>query len=152
LCRWIDIYFFWDSKLFGWTVLIIGGISYLIDNEEVRESQNKKTIGNKIGIGFLSFVLIVGTFFNLSTRLFSDAYRVATNYIVNDRTINEELGAISGFSIVSLGSIQTETNSQGEFGVAVFEFTAKGEKKFKDLTIQLIKNPENPDWKVEYVE
>jgi hypothetical protein len=152
LCRWFDLYFFWDSKSIGWMFLLIGAISYLFDNIEIRENQNKKTIWNKIGIGFLSFILIVGTIFSVSIRLFSDAYEVATNYIVTDSSLKEQLGIVNGFSIMTSGSIQTETNSEGEFGFAVFELTAKGDKKFKDLTIQLVKNPENPNWRVEQVE
>jgi hypothetical protein len=149
LCRWFSIYFFWDSKSIGWTLLLIGTISYLIDNIAIRDSQNKKTILNKIGIGLLSFIIVVGAIFSISVRLFSDSYDVATDFIKNDNSLKEELGGINGFSLVTTGSIQTETNSEGEFGLADFELTAKGEKKFKDLTIQLIKNPDNPNWKVE---
>jgi hypothetical protein len=151
-CRWFDVYFFWDSKSIGWTLLLIGGISFLVENMEVRESQDKKTIWNKIGIGLLSFIVIVGMIFSISIRFISDSYKVATNYIVNDNSIKEELGIVNGFSLVTTGSVQTETNSEGEFGFAVFELTVKGDKKFKDITIQLIKNPENPNWKVESVE
>jgi hypothetical protein len=152
MCRWLEVYFFWDSKSIGWILLMIGGICYLIDNIEIRESQNRRTIWNKIAIGLLSFILAVVTVFSVSMRLFSDAYQVATNYIVNDNFLKEELGTINGFSIITSGSIQTETNSEGEFGFAVFELTANGDRKFKDLTIQLIKNPENPFWKVQVVE
>jgi hypothetical protein len=54
---------------------------------------------------------------------------------------------------VTTGSIQTvSAKPGGEFGFAAFELTAKGGTKFKDLTIKLIKNPENPNWKVELVE
>jgi hypothetical protein len=139
LCRWCDFYFLWDNKSFGWAILLIGAIMYLIDNIHTRESQNRKTIWNRIGIGFLSFILIVGAIFSISIRLFSDAYDAATTYIVNDTTIKEQLGTVSGFSIVTSGSIQTETNSDGEFGLAVLELTAKGDKKFKDLTISIDK-------------
>jgi len=152
LCRWFDLYFFWDSKSIGWTVLLIGVISYLIDNIETRENQNKKTTLNKVGIDLLSFVLIAGTIFSISFRLFSDAYKVATNYLENDSSTRKQLGTVTGFGAMPSGSIQTETNSSGEFGFAVFQLTIKGEKKFKDVTVQLIKNPENPDWKVEQVE
>ncbi len=152
LSRLLNIYFFWDSKSIGWSLLLIAIISYLVDNIAVRESQNKKTILNKIGIGLLSFFVVVVLIFSVSVKLFSDSYDVATNHIKNDYSLREELGEIKGFSLLTSGSIQTETNSDGEFGYAAFELTANGEKKFKDVTIQLIKNPENPSWKVESME
>jgi hypothetical protein len=152
LCRWLDIYFFWDSKSIGWALLIVGGIGFLVSNIETRENQNRKTTWNKIGIGLLSFILGVGTIFSASIRLFSDAYGVATNYIQNDRSLKAQLGNVNGFSMVTTGSIQTQTNFKGKSGFAVFELTAMGDKKFKDLRIQLIKNPESPNWEVERVE
>jgi hypothetical protein len=148
LCRLLSIYFFWDSRAIGWVLILIGITFFLVDNMEARDEQAKNTVANKVGIGLLIFAGIALVGFNISTRIFSDVYDIATRYIADDQDLKREIGEVKGFGILTTGSIQVESNSYAEYGYAVFNFTLRGDYKYKDVTIELAKSPESPQWNV----
>ena len=43
LCRLLNIYFFWDSKPFGWIMLATGLIGFFIDLKKILEAQKKSS-------------------------------------------------------------------------------------------------------------
>jgi hypothetical protein len=148
LCRWFDLYFFWDSKSLVWDFLIITGISWIYDNMKNREQQKLQTTWNKVGIGILGFRLALGIFVSVYIRLFSETYSIATNYVRNDKSLQQELGTITGFGLHASGNWATEQNAKGKFESATFYFIVKGENKFRDITVHLSKDSEHPDWEV----
>jgi len=111
-------------------------------------SKRKTLFANKVGIGLLIFAGIALVGFNISTRIFSDVYDIATRYIADDQDLKREIGEVKGFGILTTGSIQVESNSYAEYGYAVFNFTLRGDYKYKDVTIELTKSPESPQWNV----
>jgi len=151
-CRWVGLNFFWDSKSIGWTILYLFAISYLYDNIQSRRSQNKTTIPHKVGIGVFFLLSTYVVVFSIWARFFSDAYEAATNYVENEPSIQKELGKIVRFSIITTGTVQTETTIVGDFGYAIFNLTTEGKNMSKDMKIKLRKNPETSVWDVDSVD
>lgn len=151
LCRLIGIYFFWESKSIGWTLLFIGLIGFLSNRIKNKITEKKKTLLEKIGIGIIIFILLVQTIL-VTVIPFTDAYSVAKTYLTNDNSFKTEIGNITGFGLIPTGGIQKTTDSSGEYGSATINLTVKGDKKFKDITIYVVKNADSPDWKVEGIE
>jgi hypothetical protein len=115
LARLIELYFFWDSKSIGWTVLFIGLIGFLSNRIKFKKSENEKAISEKIGIGFIIFILFVQTIL-MVIILFTDAYSVIKFYVKNDTRLKSQLGNIISFGLISTGGIQKTTDSNGEYG------------------------------------
>ncbi len=141
LCRILKIYFFWDSKTIGWTVLFIALLSYWIDLRRTRKQRGKKIIWVTLGIFFLLFglVLLPVVVFILKT---SEPYGAATNYLKSDPGIIDEIGNVRGFGLIPTGSVQTTTVNGVESGYAIFELIVRGDKKIMDVTIELEKDPD----------
>lgn len=151
LCRLMAIYFFWESKSLGWAILLIGIIGLLSDRIKSNDDQNKKSIGEKIGIGILVFILFVQGIV-VAVTPFSDAYESTKDYIKNDDALKRELGEIQGFVLIPRGRFQKTTDSSGEYGNAEINLTIKGEKKYRDIVVYVAKTTDSPDWKVESLE
>jgi hypothetical protein len=146
-CRIAQINFFWESKALGWAILLIALIGLLSDRITIISEREKNTILEKIGIGFLAFVVIVQTIL-ITVIPFSNAYEAAKTYIINNEDLRNELGEIRGFGLMTTGAIQKTTDSSGEYGNAEIKLTIKGEKKFKDVVVFVLKNVDSKDWEV----
>jgi hypothetical protein len=147
LCRQIGLNFFWESKSIGWTLLYIGAIGFLVRRIKIKKTEKKRTLLEKIGIGILIFILLIQA--GLIAMLpFTDAYPIAKAYLVNDAKLKNEIGNITGFGLTPSGGIQEKKDASGEYGSVTINFIVKGDKKFKDVTIYVVKNPDSPEWKV----
>jgi hypothetical protein len=146
LSRMLNIYFFWDSKAFGWICLFIALISRLFELSKAKRIQGKRTVWLTILISFLTLGLLILPFviFLLKT---SDAYFAAVDYLKTDEQIKNEVGNIKGFGLITTGQSQTITINGVESGDALFNLTIEGNKRYKDVTIQLRKTSET-DWMV----
>jgi hypothetical protein len=151
LCRLIGINFFWESKSLGWAILLVGLIGLLSDRIGIKDDEKKKALPEKIGIGFLVFILFVQCILVVIIP-FSNAYESAKTYIKDSDILKHELGEIQGFGLIPTGGIQKITDSSGEYGSAEINLTVKGEKKFKDIVVYVIKTADSPEWKVESFE
>lgn len=150
LCRIADFYFFWESKIIGWEVFLIG-IALLLYQRIISKEVNKKTTIEKIGLGVVVFIFIIQTILTV-VIINSDAYTTAKKYLTTNASLNKEIGKVVALSIIPTGSIQQTTDSEGEQGDAAISLIVKGEKKFKDVVIYVTKQPNSSDWKVEAVE
>jgi asparagine N-glycosylation enzyme membrane subunit Stt3 len=151
LCRIIGFYFFWESKLVGWFVFLIGIILFLLETIKIKKADNKETIPYKIGIGIIAFVLIFESAFMIILPR-SDAYSAATKYVLGNPEIKAEVGEIKTFTLIPIGSIEMGTNAEGSYGNAVINVLIKGDKAFKDLSIYVVKDIDKAEWVVEKVE
>ncbi len=147
LARWLSLYFFWDSKAIGGELLLVALVSLLFDNMITRKNQNRTTTWNKVGIVLLSARLVIVLISSIYIR-FTDAYSVAIGRIENDGKLREEIGVINSWGLRTGWFITTVKDGTGESGFALFKLTAEGEKEYRDLTVQVVKDPENPDWHV----
>ena len=146
LCRLFEIYFFWESMILGWTLLIVSIIGLLQLRIQTKKAQDKKTTSEKIFTGILLFV-ITFTFgwFILVPQM--DSYKVAKEYLLTDKYISNEIGEVSSIVLLPAGSISTSSRSAGTTGQAELNFIVKGKLKFKDINVQLYKKV-NSDWTI----
>jgi len=149
LCRVLKIDFFWDSKMVGWFVLFIALLSYWTDLRRIRISQMKSIILVTAGICILIFILVFipAIVFMLKT---SDAYGTAIEFLETDSTTKTEIGKVKGFGLIPTGAVQTTTINGVESGNATFEIIVRGDRKYKDVTIDLEKLPDSL-WTVTYL-
>jgi len=146
LSRIIPIEFFWESKSFGWGLILIGGIGILKSNIKKRKESNKKIIWNKIGIGIICFILLTQTVLIIIIPN-TDAYEVSKEYILNNTELKSEVGKIEGFGLIPTGGISVQSDSKGEIGNANINLIIKGEKAFKCVTVFTHKDY-GKDWEV----
>lgn len=59
VCRWFNIYFFWESSTVGWTLFLLFLICIMWNSMQIKKAEGRKTIGNKIGIGIIVFIFII---------------------------------------------------------------------------------------------
>jgi hypothetical protein len=146
LARQLDVYFFWDSKAFGWIILFIGIFFYLIDLHKLRTRKGKGTIWVKIGIVFMAvgFGLLA---FLISDFNKSEPYQIAIAYLKSDAQLKDEVGNIKGFGLIPSGSIETNSVNGSESGRATLFLTVFGDKKYKDIDVNLRKTGYT-DWSV----
>lgn len=149
--RLIQLYFFWESKSFGWSLIFIGIIGALVDRVKVKKEKKQKSLIEKIGIGLFAFVLFVQVLFMIIIPM-TDAYSIATDYLRNDEKLIQEIGEIKGFGLIPSGFIQKSSDPQGESGNAQINLIVKGEKKYKDVTVYVVKTKESTEWKIDKIE
>lgn len=135
----------------GWAILLIGIIGLLSDRIDRKADENKNALLEKIGIGLLVFILFVQVILVVVIP-FSNAYESTKTFIKNSETLKKELGEIQGFGLIPTGGIQKTSDSSGEYGSAEINLTIKGERKFKDVVVFVIKAADSPDWIVESLE
>lgn len=151
LCRIFGLWFFWESKLLGFLLLLIGIIGLLRNRIKFKKSVSKKTILEKIAIILISITLLIQLIL-ITILPFTDAYVAAKQYLTDNQGLKLEVGNITGFGVILSGGIQKEVDSIGEHGYATINMIVKGDRKYKDLTVYAIKNPEDNEWKIEGTE
>jgi hypothetical protein len=141
LVRILQIRFFWDSKDIGWILLFIALLTYWIDLRKRRIHQGKRTTWVTVGLCFL--ILGLGILpivvFKIKT---SSPYDAAIKYLKVDSRIRDELGEVKGFGFFPGGSVEISIKNGVESGRATFKLTIRGDKKYKDVLIDLEKLPE----------
>lgn len=151
LCRLAELYFFWESKAIGWALLFIGLIGLLADRIRLREEKDKTAILEKIGIGIIVFMLLIQTIL-ISVTPFTDAYSVAKVYIQGNEQLNNEIGSVQGFWLMPMGGVEKTTDSNGTYGSATINLIVKGQRKFRDVTVYVVKYADQDDWIVERID
>jgi hypothetical protein len=151
IARLGNIYFFWESKTIGWIVLLFGLISLFADRIKLKKAEKRNSIGEKVGMGFVIFILVVQAVLYIVLP-FSNAYAAAKLFLAGNENIKAELGEVRGFGLMATGAIQIQTSSAGESGAATINLIVKGEKAYRDVTLYLAKYPNKADWVVEEME
>ena len=146
LCRIIRLYFFWESKTIGWTLLLITIISILIQRIRTKRVANKKILSEKIFIGITMFFLLIQSIIFIVTPQ-TKAYRSAKQFLMTDKTIANEVGEVYNIFLVPVGGLAMSSSSAGQTGQADLNFIIKGKNKFKDINLQLTKELET-NWTI----
>ena len=145
LCR-LGIYFFWESLSIGWVLFWIVLISFLTDRIRAKKKLNKIRVGEKIGIGFCVFVIIIkGVLFFATPH--TDAYSKAVSAIRNNPAIQAETGAVKSIFLKPVGNISVAQKGEASTGEADLYFIIKGDKKYIDFNLSLVKQ-ESTDWEI----
>jgi hypothetical protein len=150
LVRMVDLYFFWESKTLGFTLLLVSLAIILRKDIATRKNKKLKNIWSHIGFWLISFIVFVKVLM-LVIIPNADAYEAAKVYWKNNSDLKSEIGEVKGHTILPSGSIQTNTDSNGTYGSAAISLIIKGEKKFIERTVYVNKSPDK-DWEVVAVE
>lgn len=147
LCRFLDLYFFWESKYLGWSVLLIGAsASAVIDWIKHSKLIGKKTVGQKVMFGVLTFAFLIQVIL-LIVLPNTNAYEASKTFLRQNRYIETHLGDIEGISIIPIGSISVSQSGDVETGEAVLHLIVKGSKQYRDITLYLLKMADT-EWQV----
>mgnify|MGYP003575123268 CR=1 FL=1 len=139
LCRLLNIYFFWDSKHFGWILLVTALMGFFIDLKKILEAQKKSTFIPQFFIGLIIVVFgIAGGGILLLNS--SKTYQDAIDGIKTDVVLKSELGNIRGTGLFPSGAGFLNFAYHANQGPSTFIITVRGSKAIKDLEITLYKN------------
>jgi len=141
LSRILKIYFFWESKTIGWIILFIALLVFLIELFIIKKRNGQKIIGVTIGICFLTLGLFIIPIVVTKIR-YSDAYQATIEYMSSNSEIKADIGNIKGFGLIPIGSVEVNSINGALSGTARLEIIVKGDKKYKDITVNLRKSPD----------
>jgi len=136
LCRLLNIYFFWDSKHFGWIMTGTGLMGFFIDLKKILEAQKKSTFLPRffIGIIIVAFGIAGGGILLLNS---SKAYQDAVESIKTDEVIKSEMGNIKGVGLFPSGRGFLDFAFNVNSGPSTFVITIRGSSTIKDVEITL---------------
>jgi hypothetical protein len=150
ISRIAPINFFWESISVGWGLIFLGIIGLLLSGINKRKANNRKTLWNKIGIGFICFIILIQTILIIVIPN-TDAYSVSKKFIMNSEELKLEVGNIKGFGLIPTGGVSFQTDSNGETGSANINLIIKGDRAFKSVTVFVFKDY-GKDWEVYGIE
>ncbi|SHI60751.1 hypothetical protein SAMN02745146_1166 [Hymenobacter daecheongensis DSM 21074] len=147
ICRAAKIYFFWESGVIGWYLLLLGAIGLLLNRIDAKSSLKQPAVVEKVAAFGLVFVLAIKLIV-FGAFIFSDSFETASTYLKNNERIRNEIGPVSGVILLSEGEVNTTSNSEGEQGEGVLNLVAKGSKEYKQFEIHVVKKREMSAWQV----
>lgn len=150
LCRFLKIYFFWESRSIGWALVFIGLAVSLIVRIKNNKPLRRRSIPEKIGIGIIAFILLAQV---LLLLIFpnTDAYKQAITFLLKNESLRNEIGIIKGYSLVPLGQITLTEAKEEKMGSATLNFILKGEKKYRQVKVYLEKEA-GTKWEIRQIE
>lgn len=136
LCRLLSIYFFWDSKHFGWILIGIGLMGFLIDLRRARVAQKKNIFWVRVGVAIivLAFALTGSAVLILKT---TDVYQTALDIIKTDTLIKSETGEIRGFGMIPSELKVIDMINMTPSGSVSFIITVRGQLANREVQVNL---------------
>ena len=136
LCRLLSIYFFWDSKHFGWILIATGLMGLLIDIRRARVAQNRNIFWVRVGVAIM--VVLFGIAGSAVIMLkTSDVYQEALEFIKTDGVIKNEIGDIRGFGLIPSQLDVIDMANMNPSGSASFIITVRGQSAYRDVQVDL---------------
>jgi hypothetical protein len=135
LCRLLHIYFFWDSKYFGWIGILSGTLLLLIDIRMARIRQRQ----NIFFVRLMVAVIVIFLALEASAVVWvksSAVYDELTESIENDEVMKAEFGAIRGFNLIPGINIIDIIRFPASESLT-FILTVRGERRFKELAVTI---------------
>lgn len=146
LARLIPVYFFWESKDIGWFLLFVLLVVYLVKRVKQRKGI-KKTIVEKIVIAITSLILLLQVLF-WTIIPNHDFFAAAKQFIGTHKGLLSQTGEIRSFYIVPQGSFNSSSKNGENSGTAQIKLVVKGEKRYKDIALYLVKENNADGWQV----
>jgi hypothetical protein len=139
LCRFLNIYFFWDSKHFGWIMMASALMGFFIDLKKILEAQKKSSFLPQffIGVIIVAFGIAGGGILLLNS---SKTYQDAIESIKTDEVIKSEIGNIKGIGLFPSGTGFLEFAFHVNPGPSTFVITVRGSNAIKDMEITLYRS------------
>jgi hypothetical protein len=146
VCRLARLYFFWESRMIGWSLFFIAFLLLLIHMQSRNIQNGKLPTGYKIGIGATIFVLAGFTVAYILLP-YSDACKAAKSLIGKNPEISRRIGGVRSMILVPYGyGVSMSTTDRGDSeGEAEFSFLLHGNEKDADLEISVAK-----EWKTDW--
>ena len=138
-CRLFNIYFFWDSKHFGWITLATGFIGFFIDLKKILIAQGKNSflISVFIGIIVIAFGIAGGGIILVKS---SKAYQDEIENIRINEHLKSEIGNFNGVGLFPSGRGFLDFAFNVKPGPSTFIITVRGSSAIKDVEITLYRN------------
>ena len=135
--RFLHIYFFWDSKYFGWVGITTGLLLLLIDirMERVRLKQNIFFVRLMVAAIVIFLAIEASAVIWLKS---STAYKDFIETIRTDEVVKADMGEIRGFGLIpgiNIVDIIKAISSES----LVFVVTIRGQKAYKELEVTIKK-------------
>jgi len=132
----LNIYFFWDSKHFGWIMLATAVMGFFIDLKKILEAQKKNSFLPRffIGVIIVAFGIAGGGILLLNS---SKAYQAEVESIRTDEVIKSEIGNVRGIGLFPSGIGFLEFSYNMNTGPSTFVITVRGSSAIKDMEITL---------------
>lgn len=147
VARILNIFFFWDSDVFGFYILFLTGLILCLIIIRKRKKGKKSTIVSKYISVLLLFLIILYSVL-LITLGNSNAVKACKLYSMQNDTLRSQIGNITGFGFDVSGSLkEAHIGDNQESGRGSLTFVVKGEKKFKDVSFMVVKESYS-EWKV----
>ena len=135
LCRMFSLYFFWDSKYFGWIGILSGLLLLLIDIRLTRVRLKQNIFFVRV------FVAVIVIFIAVEASAIvwlksSPAYHNLKESIKTDEAMKAEIGNIRGYSLIpgiNILDIITALESES----LAFRITVRGERAYKELEVTI---------------
>ena len=122
--RWFDIYFFWESKIIAWPILLMivffSSLKVFIKEREFLSSS------------FLYIIICLYGFYQMYNEfnLNEEVLNKSKNFILNNKTIESEIGKIESVDF----PVNNRNLSGNDYSIT---FVVKGEKKYADVIVNL---------------
>ncbi len=136
LCRLLSIYFFWDSKHFGWILVAAGLMGFLIDLRQSRVAQKKNIFWVRVGVAIIviAFGIAGSGVLMLKTSGF---YQTSLESIKTNGDIKNEIGEIRGFGVIPSDINFLDILRWTPVGNASFVVTVRGKSVYRDVRVSL---------------
>ena len=124
ICRWFDIYFFWESKIIAWPILLMivffSSLKVFIKEREILSSSS------------LYIIICLYGFYHMYNEfnLNEEVLNKSKNFILNNKTIESEIGKIESVDF----PVNNRNLSGNDYSIT---FVVKGEKKYADVIVNL---------------
>jgi hypothetical protein len=136
LCRLLNIYFFWDSKHFGWILIATGLMGFLIDQRKARLAQRRNIFWVRIGIGIIIFSFAIAGSAVIMIKS-SYSYQDTIEQIKINNQMKNEIGDVRGFGLIPSGPGIISLVYGTKPGTSTLIVTVRGEKGHRDIEIKL---------------
>ena len=146
LFRFLNIYFFWESKQIGFFLLIIFVLFVFRIDITKRNLIEKKTIAQHIFFWLISFFVFVKVLVVI-ILLNSNAYKAAKTNLKSNPDLQQEVGSIQDLIALPQGSLSIKSYNGQESGSATIHFLIKGTRAYSEKTVFVSKNFLS-DWEV----
>jgi hypothetical protein len=122
ICRWFDIYFFWESKIIAVPILLLM-MFYISAKTFIKEREF-------LSSAFLWIIICLFGFYQMYNEfnLNEEVLNKSKNFILNNKTIESEIGKIESIDF----PVNNRNLSGSDYSI---KFVVKGEKKYADIIL-----------------
>jgi len=146
--RFFDLNFFWESKYFGYGLLLLAMALFLWLDIKSRKEKGIARVWSIIGFVLICLYLFQETV-ETALELQSPEYESAKSGLLTYPGLNEKIGSIDGFGLVP-GTYHSAPEINGTDEFANMDVIIKGSERYVERTVYLEKDS-TANWEVMYI-